>query len=82
MTTARKRPGRPRETPRPHRIGPIKITPALGERLDKQLAREATTTQRAFIERAIGRELDDPRPPEENDEHHDGSTTRGAGTGA
>lgn len=41
---------------------------------------EPNTTQRSFIERAVGRELDDPHPPEGVTDGD--AADAGAGTGA
>jgi hypothetical protein len=75
-TVERKRPGRPRQHPTPKKLG-IRFHPDLFTRLDEHLVNsEPETTQRAFIERAVERELDDPKPPEGDT---DGDSTTSAG---
>lgn len=74
---SRRRPGRPRENPTPAKLG-IRFKPELFTRMDHHLEQEEPqTTQRAFIERAVERELDDPKPPEgvTDGQHHAGDGT-------
>jgi len=82
--STRRRPGRPREHPTPKKLG-IRFHPELFKRLDAHLLEsEPQTTQRSFIERAVKRELDDPRPPEgasNGSDHHTGASDSGDAAG-
>lgn len=57
--------GRPRLSTHPPRKLATRVRPELYERMDAQVASEGQgATQRAFVERAIERELADPQPKE------------------